>query len=288
MVLAQRRSRHPHSVAAASASIKSARANEAGCSISPILTTWAWPTGNWPRTANRCGPTRSTESAPACPPRPFRPRRRSSQIASPAEIVTDGGLTRLAGRPRQNVDHIVVDHDRTDPAGPAARRRSAVKQAVVHDHVAGDLADARRPATSRARWSSPASGFVPTISLRRLPPEYVWSSSLNNNGPLGPGSASHAQVALCDQDQVALELALGIHFAMAHQRRLKPIPRPELDERGGRAEQLGHGSRRKELVGVSLVDDLTRLAVDDQNAPMPILKARRSSGRPRRGATERP
>ena len=62
--------------------------------------------------------------------------------------------------------------------------------------------------------------------------------------------------------------------------RLKPMVGAQLDQRGGRGEQLGDRGGGEKLIGVALVDGLAGLAVDHQQAPMGVGEARRRPAPP--------
>ena len=99
------------------------------------------PTGTWPRTVNRRGPTAwtSTEAGP------LRPT--VSTRASTATNAVSGTIRTRAGSPAfapgrdEDVDDVVVDHDRRDPRRAAAGARGVLEQPVVDQDVAGDRLD---------------------------------------------------------------------------------------------------------------------------------------------------
>ena len=57
---------------------------------------------------------------------------------------------------------------------------------------------------------------------------------------------------------------------------LKAVSGPQVDDRRRRTEELGNRRRRKELIGISLIHDLSGLAINDQYAPVPLPIARGS------------
>ena len=174
----------------------------------------------------------------------------------------------------QDVDDIVVDHDRAEPTRAAAGALGTLEEAVVDDHVAGDLLDAGG-VDFAGQVVEPGERVGRHDIAAEIPPRVGVVVILEEELAVGAGSSAHAQVATGDEDQVAAQGPRGVDVPAADDRRLEPVVRPEFDQGRSHAEELGHRRRGEESVGMLLEYRGTRLPVNHEEPPVAVAEARR-------------
>ena len=184
-----------------------------------------------------------------------------------------GRLTRFA-RGDRDVDHVVVDVDRSQRAGSAAGTFGFVEQSVVDEHVTAHSFDA---GLRNLRGEIVQSGQRVLRREFRLRAAAGIGVIAVGEGDLAGFSrpSTERQVAAGDEDQIAGEFSFVVNLASANDWSFKAMVGSKCVESTCDRETFRRARGGEELFAVPLVTDLAGFQIDGEQTPMSLLVLRR-------------
>ena len=179
-------------------------------------------------------------------------------------------VTGLCAWSADDVDDVIVDHNRGHDHVRAAFAGTVGEEGRVNEHAAGDLADAfpshalRDLPDGRERIAFQGGSVVGMVLVHE------------RQGPVGLDAVGKIRIAAGNQDEIALELTFFVERTKAIDAGMKAKVRAKLGEQSALRECFGGRGGDKEFLGIVLVDDLSGVQGEKLDAEIGVREFRAS------------